>query len=118
MRYILHMLMQIFFFRCHSSPDMALGFVDIANLSCLRCQRRIDLDDSLCYILMYGTLTNSKLFCGLTHSGIVLNDIICDIYDSLLDITFHKKSPAILIVTLYAADFFICLFKFQTNLYP
>jgi hypothetical protein len=61
---------------------------------------------------MYRTLANAEFLRGLTHGRIVFNDIICDIYNPLLNIAFHKKSPAILIVTLYARDSFICLSNF------
>ena len=58
---------------------------------------------------MYRTLADAEFLRGLTHGRVVFNDIIRDIYNPLLNIAFHKKSPAILIVTLYARDSFICL---------
>ena len=61
---------------------------------------------------MYRTLADAEFLRGLTHGRVVFNDIICDIYNPLLNIAFHKKSPAILIVTLYAGDSFICLSNF------
>ena len=61
---------------------------------------------------MYRTLADAEFLRGLTHGRVVFNDIIRDIYNPLLNIAFHKKSPAILIVTLYAGDSFICLSNF------
>lgn len=106
------MLMQIFFFGRHAATDMALGFVHVQDFSRLCGKCRVDLDNALCYILMYRALADSEFLCCLAHSGVVLDNIICDIYNPLLNIAFHKKSPAILIVTLYAGDSFICLSNF------
>ena len=42
---------------------------------------------------MYRRLTNSILFCRLTHRCIVVYDISCNFHCPFLDITFHKNSP-------------------------
>ena len=44
---------------------------------------------------MYRTLTNPKLLRGLTHSGFMFDDIICDFYCPLLNVIFHKNNPCI-----------------------
>ena len=48
-----------------------------------------------CYNHMYRTLTNPKFLCGLTHSGFMFDDIICDFYCPLLNVIFHKNNPCI-----------------------
>ena len=57
------------------------------------CQRRIDLHQSLCYILMYRTLTDPKLFRSLPYCRIVFNNIVGNIDCAFLDIIFQRKSP-------------------------
>lgn len=47
------------------------------------------------YIYMYRTLTNPKFLRGLTHSGFMFDDIICDFYCPLLNVIFHKNNPCI-----------------------
>ena len=42
---------------------------------------------------MYRRLTNSILFCCLTHRCIVVYDISCNFHCPFLDITFHENSP-------------------------
>ena len=46
-----------------------------------------------CYNHMYRRLTNSILFCRLTHRCIIVYDISCNFHCPFLDITFHKNSP-------------------------
>lgn len=48
------MLVQIFFARCQSSPDVPLGFIYIQNFPCLGCEGRVNLGETLGYVLMYG----------------------------------------------------------------
>ena len=48
-----------------------------------------------CYIYMYRTLTNPKLFRSLAHSGFMFDDIICNFYCPLLNVIFHKNNPCI-----------------------
>ena len=47
------MLSFIFFARCHASPDMALGFVQIQYLSCFTGKLGIDLPQTLGNIFMF-----------------------------------------------------------------
>lgn len=72
---------------------MALGFVHIQHLSGFPGQRGINLRQAFRNILMYGRLTDAELFCGLAHSGIVINNIVGNIDCSLLDIIFHGFPP-------------------------
>ncbi len=46
--------MKIFFPGSKSTAYVALRLIKIQNLPGLRGQRRIDLEQTLCYILMYG----------------------------------------------------------------
>ena len=56
---------------------------------------RVDLLQAVGAVFMYRTLTNPKLLRGLTHSGFMFDDIICDFYCPLLNIIFHKNNPCI-----------------------
>ena len=58
-----------------------------------------------CYNHMYRTLADSKMFRCLTHRRIIINNISGYFHSSFLNIGFHKKSPAILVFTLYAGNF-------------
>ena len=89
--FMLHVL--IFFLRCHPAPDVTLRFVHVQYLSCFLCQRRIDLHQSLRYVLMYRTLTDPKLFRRLPYRRIVFNNIVGNIDCAFLDIIFQRKSP-------------------------
>lgn len=64
-----------------------------------------------CYNYMYRTLADSKMFRCLTHRRIIINNISGYFHSSFLNIGFHKKSPAILVFTLYAGESFL-LFNF------
>ena len=75
-----------------------------------------------CYIYMYGTLTNSKFFCGLTHCRLVLNNIICDFYCSLLDIIFHILPLQLLLLQCMQRILLVCLdisaFRLRSIIFP
>ena len=47
------MLVLIFFSRCHASPDVALRLINVKNYSCPGCKSRIDMLQTICYILMF-----------------------------------------------------------------
>ena len=81
--------MKIFFTRRHTAADVPLGFVHIQNLAHLRCQRWINCKKSLCYILVYSTLTDSKLPGRLADRSLMFNDIIGD-----LQYILSYKTPA------------------------
>ena len=48
-----------------------------------------------CYIRMYRTFIDSKLFCSLSHCCIIFNNIICNLNRSLFDIIFQKNKPLV-----------------------
>ena len=59
------------------------------------CQQICDGESTLADAIMYRTLTNPKFLRGLTHSGFMFDDIICNFYCPLLNIIFHKNNPCI-----------------------
>lgn len=65
---------------------------------------------------MYRALTDSKLLCGLTHCRIVIYNVFGYFYGSFFYIAFQRKSPAILVFTLYAEDLLLCM-AFLSHLY-
>ena len=75
----------------HSSPDMALWFIDIQNLPGLGSQFGVYLNQTICDIFMYRTLADSKFFRCLPYRGIRLNDITCNLYRPLLNIIFQRE---------------------------
>ena len=93
---------QIFFPGGQSAPDMPLGFVDIQHFSRLPGQGGIDLQETLCDVFMYRTLTDPKLFCRLPYCRIVVYNVFCDFHSSLLNISFQNFSPANTVFTMYA----------------
>jgi len=46
-----------------------------------------------CYNRMYRTLTHSKCLCGLANRCIIVNNIACNSYCTLLNIIFQRKTP-------------------------
>ena len=64
-----------------------------------------------CYIYMYRTLTNPKLLRCLPHCRIIFYYISCDLNGPLLDIIFHKYSPANIFLQCMQRDFGVCLIK-------
>lgn len=85
--------MHIFFFGCHTAPDMSFGFVHIKNFSCAFCQTGIDQHEAFRHILMYRTLTDPKLFRSLTDGSVMLYNIIRNAYRPLFNIFLHMNSP-------------------------
>lgn len=79
----------IFFFCCKSAADMPLRFVDIQNLSGLLCQKRIDLRQTFCRVLMHRALTDSKSFRRLAHRRMIVYNILSDFHSSFFDILFQ-----------------------------
>lgn len=73
-----------------------------------------------CYNRMYRTLTNPKFLCGLTHSGFMFDDIICDFYCPLLNVIFHKNNPCInCFLQSMQGHFDVCLhFPFVLSEFP
>lgn len=101
----LHMLMQIFFSCSKPSPDVTFRFVHIQNLSGRLGERRIDLHETLCHVLVHRTLTYPKLLCSLPYRCIVINDKSCYFHSSFFYITLQGFSPATFVFTLYAGMF-------------
>lgn len=51
---------------------------------------------------MYRAFWHTKLFCRLPDRGTIFNNVIPDLYGTLLDIWFQKTTPWILVDSLYA----------------
>ena len=94
--FLLHMVMQIFFPCCQTSPNMTFRFVHIQYLSGGFGKCGINLRETFCYVFMNRTLANPKLFCRLSYCRIILDNIFGN--------NFSKESPAILVFTLYAGE--------------
>lgn len=88
------MLVKIFLPGGKSAADVAFLFVHVKNFADALRQGRVDLLQAVGAVFMYRTLTNPKLLRGLTHSGFMFDDIICDFYCPLLNISFIKITPA------------------------
>ena len=105
------MLMKIFFSRRHSPTNVTLRFVNIQNHSCLYSKSRTDLSEAFGDVFMYRRLTNSILFCRLTHRCIIVYDISCNFHCPFLDITFHENSPHSLLFYNLCREFlmYVCI---------
>lgn len=73
-----------------------------------------------CYYYVYRALANPKLLRGLTHSGFMFDDIICDFYCPLLNVIFHKNNPCInCFLQSMQGHFDVCLhFPFVLSEFP
>lgn len=76
---------------CHPPSDMALTFIFVQYFSDFLCLRRIYLQQSFRYILMYCTLTNSKLFGALSYRSIIFNYVVSTLKHSFFNIWFQKN---------------------------
>ena len=74
----LFMQLQILLLGSQSAPDVALRFIVLQNLSGLCGQSPIQARQAVRDVFMYRTLTHPKGFGGLSHRGIVFNNIIGD----------------------------------------
>ena len=90
------MLVKIFLPGGKSATNVAFLLVHIKNFADALRQGRVDLLQAVGAVFMYRTLTNPKFLRGLTHSGFMFDDIICDFYCPLLNIIFQRKTPQIL----------------------
>jgi len=104
------MLMQILFSGCKTTSDMTFLFIHIQNLPDFACQSGIQLSETIRAVLMYRTLTDSKLLRRLTYGCLCLNNIFCNFHCPLFDIIFQKKkSPEDTVFTMYALAQKVCL---------
>ena len=85
------MLVKIFLPGGKSATNVAFLLVHIKNFTDALRQGWVDLLQAVGAVFMYGTFTNPKLLRGLTHSGFMFDDIICNFYCPLLNLIFHKK---------------------------
>lgn len=95
------MLVQIFFLRGKSPTNMPFGLIHIQYFSRFCCQRRIHLNKSLGYILMYSALTYPKSLGCLSDRGIAFDDIIGDADGTLFNIIFQRNTPQEYFLPLY-----------------
>lgn len=85
--------MQIFFPCRESSADMPFLFVYVEYFACLGGERGIELAETFGYVFVYRALADSEFFCGITHGGAVVNDIICYVKYPLFYVIFQGKIP-------------------------
>ena len=76
-----------------SPADMSFFFIHIQNLTCLTRKRRVDLTQSIRYILMHRTLADSKLFCRLTYCCFCFYYVMRNLHCTLFDIILQRKNP-------------------------
>ena len=92
-RICLHIPVQILLSCSLPTPNVTLRLIHVQYFPGLRCQCRIDLGQTVCHILMYSTLTDTKFFGSLAHGGIVVNNVFGNLYRSFFDILFQGNSP-------------------------
>ena len=87
-RGVQQMLVLIFFLGCHTAADMALGLVDIENVTRLCGKLRVYSKQpvSIRDILVHSGFADAKLLCSLTHRGIVFNYVVGDFHRPCLNI--------------------------------
>ncbi len=87
------MHMQIFLPGSKSATDVTFFFIHIQNLTCLSRQCRIDLNQPVCYIFMYCTLTNPKFFRRLSYCRFCFYYVMCNLHCTFFDIILQRKIP-------------------------
>ena len=87
------MLMKILLFRSKSTTDMPFRLILIQHLPCLPRQCRIDLDQPVCHIFMYCTLTDPKFFRRLSYCRFCFYYVMCNLHCTFFDIILQRKIP-------------------------
>ena len=87
------MHMQIFLPGSKSATDVTFFFIHIQNLTRLSRQCRIDLDQPVCHIFMYCTLTDSKFFRRLSYCRFCFYYVMCNLHCTFFDIILQRKIP-------------------------
>lgn len=80
---------------------MAFGFVDVQHYSGLCGEGGVDVFEAVGDVFMYRRLGNPKPSGGLTHSGVVVDDVISDSNGPFFDI-FLQNIPQNTFFTMYA----------------
>lgn len=80
--------MQILLSGGKSAADMALGLVDIENVTRFCGKFRVNAKQpvSIRDILVHSGFADAKLLCSLTHRGIVFNYVVGDFHRPCLNI--------------------------------
>lgn len=95
------LLVQILLLRGKSSPDVALGFVQIQYLPCFHRQCGIDLHETLCHVLMYRAFAHPESLGCLSDGRVAVDDIVCDADGTLFDIILQRNTPVGYFLLLY-----------------
>lgn len=95
----------VFFAGGQAAANVPLFFIDIQDFACLAGERRVDLTETFCDVLMYSRLGNTEFPGGLPYGCIGFNDIGSYFNGTFFDIFFQGWAPGMAVFTVYAAAF-------------
>ena len=84
--------MKVFFFRCHTAPNMAFCLIDLQHPPHRLCQFRVDLLHPVCDVFMYGGFADAKFLCCLPHGGIGVDHKLSHCHRPFFNIAFQTKA--------------------------
>ena len=92
------------FFTCgDSAPDMALGFVHLQHVADTAVKLRIDILQTVGYVLMYSRFGYMKLLGGGPDRRVVFNNVFAKFDGPFFNGSFHTYHPLLLLATILCA---------------
>ena len=83
-RYVLLILVTVFFSRRHSAPDMALRLVDFKNRLNLPVKLGVNVFQAFAYVFMYRAFAHAEFFGGASDGRAAFNNILTELYGAFL----------------------------------
>lgn len=84
--------MKVFFFGCHTAPNMAFCLIDLQHPPYGLRQFRIDLLHPVCDVFMYGGFADAKFLRRFPHSGIGVDHKLGHCHCTFFNIAFQTKA--------------------------
>ena len=98
--------MPVFFTCGDSAPDMALGFVHLQHVADTAVKLRIDILQTVGYVLMYSRFGYMKLLGGGPDRRVVFNNVFAKFDGPFFNGSFHVYHPLQLLATILCAASF------------
>lgn len=110
--------MKVFFFGCHTAPNMAFCLIDLQHSPYGLRQFRVDLLHPVCDVFMYGGFADAKFLRRFPHRGVGVDHKLCYCHRAFFNIAFQTKAlPWDILDYLYAdraQDMNACFFHRKT----
>lgn len=84
--------MKVFFFRCHTAPNMAFCLIGLQHPPHRLGQFRVDFLHPVCDVFMYGGFADAKFLRRFPHGGVGMNHELCHCHRPFFNIAFQTKA--------------------------